>query len=83
VVIWIVLGTVLFGLLILALAARAVLARLARLRRATVPLLRRRAEAEALRHAAMELQERLLAVRAQAELAQRTVAVLRARRDGG
>ena len=79
-VIWIVLGAVLLGLIILALAVRAVLARLPRLRRALLVLLRRQAEVAALQTTVDSLQDRLRAVQSQAELAQRSVAVIQARR---
>jgi hypothetical protein len=81
VVIWIVVGAAVLGLLLLALAVRPVLARLARLRRALLTLLRRQAEVEALQEAVTGLQERMADVQARAELAQRSIAVIQARRE--
>jgi hypothetical protein len=80
---WVLLGAPVLGLLILALAVRPVLASLARLRRAGQLLLRRQAEVAALRDAAVAVQERAERVRSQAELAQATLAVTRARRARG
>jgi hypothetical protein len=78
---WIVLGAVLLGLLVLGLAVRAVLVRLVRLRAAGLALLRRQAEAEAVRASALALQERIATLQGRAEVAQRSVAVIRARRS--
>jgi hypothetical protein len=79
-VIWIVVGAVALGLLLLALAVRPVLARLAGLRRALLTLMRRQAEVEALQEAVAGLQERMADVQARAELTQRSIAVVQARR---
>ena len=78
---WIVLGALLVGLLLLAVAARRVLVRLPQLRRA-LALHQRQAQAEGLRHAAIALEERVAAVQRQVDETQRRVAVLRARRGG-
>jgi hypothetical protein len=80
VVIWILAGAGVLGLLLLAIVVRPVLARLPRLRRALQALLRRQAEVEALQAAVAGLQERMADVQARAELAQRSVAVIQARR---
>jgi hypothetical protein len=82
VVTWIVVGAVALGLVILALVVRPVLVRLVRLRRAVRQMLSRQAELEALMVASEALRDRLQAVQTQTELAQRTVAVVRARRSG-
>lgn len=79
---WIVLGALLVGLLLLAVAARRVLVRLPQLRRAALALHQRQAQAEGLRHAAIALEERVAAVQRQVDETQRRVAVLRARRGG-
>ncbi|HEU5108721.1 MAG TPA: hypothetical protein VFT95_09210 [Micromonosporaceae bacterium] len=79
-VFWILVGVAVLGLLILALAVRPVLTRLVRLRRAMEGLLRRQAEVDALRVAVEGLQERMADVQARAELAQKSVAVIQARR---
>ncbi|MFI6263597.1 hypothetical protein [Micromonospora sp. NPDC051006] len=77
---WIVLAVVLFALLVLALAVRAVLARLPGLRRAAVALQRRQAEAEALAGSAAALQVRADAVSRQLADAQLRVELIRANR---
>lgn len=77
---WIVLGVVLFALLVLGLAVRAVAARLPELRRAALRLRQRQAEAEELRGRAEALRERAEALRVGVVAAQRRVAVIKARR---
>ncbi|WBB76734.1 hypothetical protein O7602_14865 [Micromonospora sp. WMMD1128] len=79
-VIWIVLGVVLFALVVLALAVRPVVARLPRLRRAAVALQRRATEAEALRSAAEELQARAETLQERAAVAQERIVLIKAKR---
>ncbi|MCZ7437872.1 hypothetical protein O7598_15800 [Micromonospora sp. WMMC241] len=79
-VIWIVLGVVLFALVMLALAVRPVVARLPRLRRSAVALQRRAAEAESLRSAAEDLQARAEALQERAAVAQQRVTLIKAKR---
>ncbi|MFC8848244.1 MULTISPECIES: hypothetical protein [unclassified Micromonospora] len=77
---WIVVAVVLFAFVVLALAVRPVLARLPRLRRASVALQGRQAETEALRVSAEALQERAEALQGQVELTQRRLDVIKAKR---
>ncbi|SCF21900.1 hypothetical protein [Micromonospora mirobrigensis] len=77
---WIVLAVLLFALVVLALAARPVLVRLPRLRRAAVALQRRQGEAEALRDAAEELAARAGELQRRAETTQQRVELIKARR---
>ncbi|WFE35481.1 hypothetical protein [Micromonospora sp. WMMD975] len=79
-VIWIVLGVVLFALVVLALAVRPVVARLPRLRRAAVALQRRATEAEALRSAAEQLQARAETLQERAAVAQERIVLIKAKR---
>ncbi|MFI5835597.1 hypothetical protein ACIA5A_18160 [Micromonospora sp. NPDC051300] len=79
-VIWIVLGVVLFALVVLALAVRPVVARLPRLRRSAVALQRRATEAESLRAAAEELQARAETLQERAAVAQQRVTLIKAKR---
>ncbi|SCG42416.1 hypothetical protein [Micromonospora humi] len=79
-VIWIVLGVVLFALVMLALAVRPVVARLPRLRRSAMALQRRAAEAESLRSAAEDLQARAEALQERAAVAQQRVTLIKAKR---
>ncbi|MFG1678258.1 hypothetical protein [Micromonospora sp. NPDC049282] len=78
--IWIVLGVVLFALVVLALAVRPVVTRLPRLRRSAVALQRRAAEAESLRSAAEELQARAEALQERAAVAQERITLIKAKR---
>jgi flagellar biosynthesis/type III secretory pathway M-ring protein FliF/YscJ len=77
---WIVLAVLLFALVVLALAARPVLVRLPRLRRAALALQRRQADAEALRGTAEVLQERAEVLQRQVETTQQRLAVINAKR---
>lgn len=77
---WIVIGVFLLSLLVLALAVRPVLVRLAGLRRAAMLAMRRQAEVEALQASAMSLQDRVLALQSEAERAQHRAAEWSARR---
>ncbi|MEV0002730.1 hypothetical protein AB0H28_10630 [Micromonospora sp. NPDC050980] len=79
-VIWIVLGVVLFALVVLALAVRPVVARLPRLRRSALALQRRAAEAESLRSATEALQARAEGLQARAAVAQQRVTLIKAKR---
>ncbi|MFC7550094.1 hypothetical protein [Plantactinospora sp. GCM10030261] len=81
-VVWIVVATVVLGLLVLALAVRPVLAGLGPLRRAALALQRRQVEAEALQQTAGELQVRLEGLANQAGTAQRRLEVIKARKSG-
>jgi hypothetical protein len=78
---WIVLAVVVAGLLVLVLAVVAVLRRLPRLGRAAVTLRRHQAQALGLRESAEQLQERLLTMQAQAEEAERRIAIITAKTD--
>jgi len=80
VVLWIVLGVLLFAVVILALAVRPVLVRLPRLRRAVLVLMRRQGELEALQRSAVALQERMLVLQRQAGTAQDRLAAVKAKR---
>jgi len=80
VVLWIVIGAAVLGLLILALAARPVLARLPELARALRRLEDRQARAEALAVDLAAVQERAEAVRQQTVVAQERIAVIKAGR---
>jgi hypothetical protein len=82
VVTWIVVAVVVGALLVLALAVRPVLAALGPLRRAAVRLAGRQAQAQALADRATAVQQRLVDLQAQADTAQRRLAVLQSRRDG-
>ncbi|GAB3075962.1 hypothetical protein [Micromonospora schwarzwaldensis] len=79
-VMWIVLGVVLFALVVLALAVRPVVARLPRLRRAAVALQRRAADAESLRSTAEALQARAEALQERATVTQERIALIKAKR---
>jgi outer membrane murein-binding lipoprotein Lpp len=80
VVLWIVIGAAVLGLLVLALAARPVLARLPELARALRRLADRQARAEELGAQLTELQERVEAVQQRAVVAQERIAVIKAGR---
>lgn len=77
---WIVLAVVLLSLLILALAVRPVLVRLPGLRRAALALQGRQAEAEVLQRSAIDLQDQIVLLQQQAEVTQRRIAVIQAKR---
>ena len=79
---WIVLGVVLVGLLVLALAARPLLARRRDLERALRRLRLRQEEAAGLQAASAALEERLAGLRERAEAAERQMALIRAKREG-
>jgi hypothetical protein len=79
VVTWIVLAVVLFALVVPVLAVRPVLARLPGLHRAALALLRRQAQVEALASSAEALQDRLLTLQRQAELAQQRLTLIKAK----
>ena len=79
---WIVIGVVLLGLLVLALAVRPVLGRLRGLERAMRRLQRRQEEAAALQVRAEELRERAEGLQERVEVAQKRIAVIQAKRDG-
>ncbi|MFK3985584.1 hypothetical protein ACI2K4_35125 [Micromonospora sp. NPDC050397] len=76
---WIVLAVVLFALVVLVLAVRPVLTRLPALHRASVALLRRQDQVEALASRAEATQERLLVLQRQAEVAQRRLTLIKAK----
>ena len=78
-VLWIVLGAGVFGLLVLALAARAVVARLPELARALRRLQDRQARAEELNVALASLQENVEAAQARTVVTQERIAVIKAR----
>ncbi|MEE6259939.1 hypothetical protein [Plantactinospora sonchi] len=77
---WIVLAAVLLGLFVLALAARRVLTRLPRLRRAALALQGRQEQAENLQRVATTLQQRAEELQQQIETVQRRVEVIQSRR---
>ena len=79
--IWIVLAVVLLPLVVLALAVRPVLTRLPHLRRASVALQRRAAEAAALRETAEALQQRAEGIQQQLDTAQHHLALIKAKRS--
>ena len=76
---WIVLAVVLFALIVLVLAVRPVLARLPALQRAALALLGRQAQVEALGASAEALQDRLLVLQRQAEVAQQRLTLIKAK----
>lgn len=78
---WIVVALVLVPLVLLGLAARPVVARLPRLRRAALALQRHGTEAEALREAAESLQARAEQLQERLDSTQRRLALIRAKRD--
>jgi len=80
VVLWIVLGAAVLGLLVLALAARPVLARLPELARALRRLEDRQTRAQALGDELALLQERAESVRRQTVVTQERIAVIKAAR---
>jgi hypothetical protein len=80
VVLWIVIGAAVLGLLVLALAARPLLARLPELARALRRLEDRQARAEALGEELALLQERAESVRQQTVVTQERIAVIKAGR---
>ncbi|MEV4537620.1 hypothetical protein AB0J82_27965 [Asanoa sp. NPDC049518] len=82
-VLWIVIGAAVLGLLLLALAARPVLARLPELARALRRLEDRQARAEQLGAKLAELQEEVEAVQQRAVVAQERIAVIKAGRGKG
>ncbi|MEV0717819.1 hypothetical protein [Asanoa sp. NPDC050611] len=79
-VLWIVIGAAVLGLLVLALAARPVLARLPELARALRRLEDRQARAEEIGAQLADLQERAEAVQQRAVVAQERIAVIKAGR---
>ncbi|GIF47892.1 hypothetical protein DFJ67_7564 [Asanoa ferruginea] len=79
-VLWIVIGVAVLGLLVLALAARAVLARLPELARALRRLEDRQARAQALGDELAVLQERAESVRQQTVVTQQRIEVIKAAR---
>ncbi|SNT63751.1 hypothetical protein SAMN05421812_115211 [Asanoa hainanensis] len=79
-VLWIVIGAAVLGLLLLALAARPVLARLPELARALRRLEDRQARAEQLSVKLADLKEQAEAVRERAVTAQERIAVIKAGR---
>lgn len=79
-VLWIVIGAAVLGLLVLAVAARPVLARLPELARALRRLEDRQARAQALATDLAAVRERAEAVRRQAVVAQERIAVIKAGR---
>ncbi|GIF67380.1 hypothetical protein Ais01nite_54150 [Asanoa ishikariensis] len=79
-VLWIVIGAAVLGLLLLALAARPVLARLPELARALRRLEDRQARAEQLGTQLADLQERVEAVQERAVTAQERIAIIKAGR---
>jgi hypothetical protein len=79
---WIVLGVVLLGLLVLALAVRPLLARRRGLERALRRLRQRQEDAAGLQAASAELEERLALLRERAEVAERRMTLIRAKREG-
>jgi len=81
VVFWIVLGVVLLGLVVLVLTLGSVLGRLAGLQRATRRLLLRQEQAARVSVKGQALQERLLVLQRQAEVAEQRLAALAARRQ--
>ena len=79
-VLWIVIGAAVLGLLVLALAARAVLARLPELARALRRLEDRQVRAEAMGNELAMLQERAEELRQQTVVAQERIALIKAAR---
>jgi hypothetical protein len=79
---WIVLGVVLLGLLVLSLAVRPLLARRRDLERALRRLRLRQEEAAGLQAASAELEEQLAVLRERAEVAERRMTLIRAKREG-
>jgi cell division protein FtsB len=79
---WIVIGVVLLGLVVLALAVRPVLGRLRGIEGALRRLRLRQEEAQVLQAQATELQERVAGLQRQAEEAQERLAVIQAKRPG-
>ncbi|MEJ3750415.1 hypothetical protein WEI85_45055 [Actinomycetes bacterium KLBMP 9797] len=80
-VMWIALGAVALGLIVLVWAVASLFGRLGRLRRAALKLRRHQARAEALQAALLGLQERVEPLIAQAEKAQAQLAVIQAKRS--
>ena len=78
-VLWIVIGVAVLGLVVLALSARAVLARLPELARALRRLQDRQARAEELSVALVSLQENVEAAQARTVVTQERIAVIKAR----
>lgn len=76
-VLWVVIGAVLVGLLVLALAAGSLVGRLRPLRRAAMALLRRQAEAEKLQAAAFTLAQEAETLRLKAEITQERIALIK------
>lgn len=82
-VVWIVIGVVVLGLVVLALSAGPVLGRLPELERAVRRLLLKQEQAERLQVAAEALQQRVETVAAQAEQAAGRVEAIKAGRHPG
>jgi hypothetical protein len=77
VVLWVVLAAVLVGLLVLVLSAASLMGRLGPLRRAAMTLLRRQAEVENLRSAALSLAQEADTLRLKAEITQERLALIK------
>lgn len=77
---WIVIGTVVVGLLVLATAVGTVARRLGGLRTAALALLSQQAKAQALQTSVAALQERTEALQRRGEVAADQMAIIRARR---
>lgn len=76
-ILWVVIGAVLVGLLVLVLAAGSLVGRLRPLRRAAMALLRRQAEAEKLQAAAFTLAQEAETLRLKAEITQERIALIK------
>jgi hypothetical protein len=79
-VMWVVIAAVLVGFLVLVLAAGSLVGRLRPLRRAAMTVLRRQAEVEKLRAAALTLAQEADTLRLKAEITQERLALIKVSR---